>query len=199
MRVPILLACLFLCACTQRFYELGVALPEPASDPDAGTSMQAVLGQMGPPHRLTRTVSGWTLGWEYWRVSQRAVGIGGVAGLDALSFDWGDARVRGDFLLVSFDLDRQASTVSRASWDNKTAGGASVQPFFGLLPLVDVADLLLPLPQHNWGASALTPLPTALNNENRPGMGSNGLEQRGTPTGIGQRSLEILLPWQREN
>jgi len=132
------------------------------------------------------------MGWEHWRISENAVGASlGALGVDALTFDWGDARVRGDFLLVSFDDAHFATAVSRASWDNAVGGGAAVQAFVGVAPLVNVADLLVPMPQHGWGAAALMPLPTAINNEHRPGMGSNGLEQRGTPTGIGQRALEM--------
>lgn len=192
-RLPIILvAALLLCGCTQRFYQLGMPLPGAAAEPVAGASLHAVMAQLGPPQRLTRTASGWTMGWEHWRVSETTVGASlGVLGVDALTFDWGDARVRGDFLLVSFNADREATSVSRAVWDNDIGGGSAVQPFLGVAPLVDVADLLLPLPQHIWGGAALMPLPTAINNDNRPGMGSNGLEQRGTPFGIGQRALEM--------
>lgn len=191
-RLSIILAIAALCGCTQRFYQLGMPLPPVESEPVAGASLQAVLSQLGPPQRLTRTVSGWTMGWEHWRVAESSFGASlGVMGVDALTFDWGDARVRGDFLLISFNADRQATSVAREIWDNDIGGGAAVQPFLGVAPLVDVADLLVPLPHHGWGASALMPLPTAINNENRPGMGSNGLEQRGTPPGIGQRTLEM--------
>lgn len=183
---------LLLCGCTQRFYQLGTPLPPAEREPTAGLSLQSVLAQLGPPQRLTATASGWTMGWEHWRVSESAVGASlGVLGVDALTFDWGDARVRGDFLLISFNAERVATSVSRMVWDNDIGGGTAVQPFFAVAPILDVADLLVPLPQHGWGASMLMPLPTAINNENRPGMGSNGLEQRGTPTGIGQRALEM--------
>lgn len=183
---------LLLCGCTQRFYQLGTALPPEEQEPVDGASLQAVLTQLGPPQRLTRTASGWTMAWEHWRVSENAFGASlGVLGVDALTFDWGDARVRGDFLLISFSAERTATSISRVIWDNDIGGGSAVQPFLGVAPILDVADLLVPLPQHDWGASALMPLPTAINNDNRPGMGSNGLEQRGTPPGIGQRSLEM--------
>ncbi|MFN2327527.1 MAG: hypothetical protein ABR612_01285 [Chromatocurvus sp.] len=192
IRSAAILSVLLLVGCTQRFHQLGMPLPSVQAEPVAGTTLQSVMARLGPPHRLTRSVSGWTLGWEHWRISESAFGASlGVLGVDTLTFDWGDARVRGDFLLVSFNTDHVATSVSRATWDNDIGGGASVQPFAGVAPLVNVDDLLLPLPQHGWGGAALMPLPTAINNENRPGMGSNGLEQRGTPRGIGQRTLEM--------
>lgn len=192
IRVSALLAAFLLVGCTQRFHQLGQPLPSVQAEPAAGASLQSVLARLGPPQRLTRSPSGWVMGWEHWRISENAFGASlGVLGVDALTFDWGDARVRGDFLLVSFDNGHVATSVSRATWDNAVGGGASVQALVGVAPLVNVADLLRPMPQHGWGAAALMPLPTAINNENRPGMGSNGLEQRGTPTGIGQRTLEM--------
>ena len=192
LRAASVILYLLLGGCTQRFYALGMPLPPEDSEPVAGASLQTVLAQLGPPQRLTRTVAGWTMGWEHWRVSESAVGASlGVLGVDALTFDWGDARVRGDFLMISFNAEREAKSVSRVVWDNDIGGGTAVQPFLGVAPILDVADLLVPLPQHGWGAGALMPLPTALNRGNRPGMGSNGLEQRGTPTGIGQRALEM--------
>lgn len=191
-RVSVLLALFLLAGCTQRLYQLGQSLPSVQAEPGAGASLQSVLERFGPPQRLTRSPSGWVMGWEHWRISENAFGASlGVLGVDALTFDWGDARVRGDFLLVSFDDGHVVTSVSRATWDNAVGGGAAVQAFVGVAPLVNVADLLVPMPQHGWGGATLVPLPTAINNENRPGMGSNGLEQRGTPTGIGQRTLEM--------
>lgn len=192
LRRIVLVSALLLAGCTQRFYQMGAALPGADSDPRPGSSLQSVLEHLGPPQRLSRTPAGWVLAWEAWRVSESAVGASlGFLGVDALTVDWGDARVRGTFLLVSFDRERRVSSVSRSVWDNDVGGGSAVQPLAGIAPVVSVGDLLWPLPQHGWGGSLLMPLPTALNNEHRPGMGSNGLEQRGTPSGIGQRSLEM--------
>jgi hypothetical protein len=51
--------------------------------------------------------------------------------------------------------------------------------------------LLGPLPQHKWGSSLLQELPGTLNMGSNPGSGQSGLQQRGTPTAIGQQSLEM--------
>ena len=59
------------------------------------------------------------------------------------------------------------------------------------MPVVDVDDLLNIMPQHQWGAASLAELPVTLNADNRPDLGQNGIEQRGTPTAVGQRSLEM--------
>jgi hypothetical protein len=44
-------------------------------------------------------------------------------------------------------------------------------------------------PQHHWGMSLLKPLPKTLNAANDIDAGMHGLEQRGTPLAVGQRTL----------
>ena len=64
-----------------------------------------------------------------------------------------------------------------------------MQPLFSVVPVVDVSDLLDTLPAHDWGAMSLDSLPETLNHVQRIENGQ--LEQRGTPTGTGQRVLEM--------
>jgi len=51
-------------------------------------------------------------------------------------------------------------------------------------------ELTFLAPQHRWGMSMLRPLPKTLNAANDIDAGMYGLEQRGTPIAIGQRTLE---------
>ena len=44
--------------------------------------------------------------------------------------------------------------------------------------------------QHRWGMSMLTPLPQTLNAANDVEAGMYGLEQRGAPIAVGQKTLE---------
>lgn len=184
--------CSLLAGCSQSFYQLGEALPVGYERRAEGLALAEVLAELGPPQRLSATATGFVMGWEHWRIAEAALGFSlGVLGADALTVDWGDARVDGDFLLIVFDRSRRAVDASRLSWNNDIGGGAAVQPFLGVAPLVDVDDLLVPLPQHAWGAGSLLPPPAAQNLQNRPDMGDTGIEQRGTPRGVGQRSLEL--------
>jgi hypothetical protein len=57
--------------------------------------------------------------------------------------------------------------------------------------MVDIDDLVRSLPQHTWGATSLQELPRALNTQSSPLSGQSGMEQRGTPPSIGQKSLEL--------
>ena len=51
-------------------------------------------------------------------------------------------------------------------------------------------ELTVLAPQHRWGMHMLLPLPKTLNTANDIDAGMYGLEQRGTPIAIGQRTLE---------
>jgi hypothetical protein len=185
------LLALSLAGCTQSVYRMGGELP-PAFAVQPGTPLSSVLGELGPPLRVSSTPQGWVMAWEHWRVAEASLGLSlGLVGADLLSLDWGDARVRGDFLLLGFDRQHRLTDSARVAWDNDVGDGSAVLPLIGGVPVVSVADLLLPLPYHAWGGASLLPLPTALNNAQRPDMGTTGIEQRGTPSALGQRALEL--------
>ena len=191
MRPLLLLCCLYgLTGCTQWHYDLGMPLVE-QSVPDEGASLGQALAQLGPPHRISADGTGLVLAWEHWRVRETSLGIRlGALGADLLSLDFGDARVAGEFLLLGFDAERRLVSRSFSRWDRRAGQGTALQPFVGV-SLVDVDDLVTRMPQHRWGATSLQRLSQALNAAADPDSGAAGLEQRGTPTGTGQRSLEL--------
>jgi hypothetical protein len=96
-----------------------------------------------------------------------------------------------EFLLVSFDREHRLVDSSFVEWDRDAGGGQGIQPLFGVVEVVNVGDLTNNMPQHRWGMFSLERLPVTINADNHLDTGENGLEQRGTPTGVGQRSLEM--------
>ncbi|WP_345336690.1 hypothetical protein [Ferrimonas pelagia] len=185
-----LLILLSLCGCTINQYQMGQPIAQRSGISHSPT-LTEVLTLLGAPVRLAATRSGYVLAWEHWQIREDDIGLSlRGTGADFLNFDWGQARVQGEFLLLTFDLDDRLSGQSFHQLDSKLGGGQSVQPLFSLVPVVDVSDLLNELPQHTWGAMSLDSLPQTLNHLQRIENGQ--LEQRGTPTGTGQRSLEML-------
>ena len=187
-----LLALLLLGGCTQWYHRLGAALPEDYEQRAEGESLANVLAALGPPMRLAATDGGLIMAWEAWRIRQDALGVGlgwVWAGADFLTLNWGGARIRGDYLLLSFDAQRRVDGAARVRRNDSIGSGTAVQPF-GLVPMVNVSDILRPLPQHAWGSAQLLPLPAILNNAQRPGMANTGVEQRGTPRGVGASAQE---------
>ena len=151
-----------------------------------------VLQQFGPPLRMSATSGGYVMAWEHWHIEEQKFGVSlGFAGADLLSIDWGNSQTNGEFLLLGFNHDHQLVDSVITSWDKDVGGGQGIQPFIGVVSVVDVDDLTRRLPQHRWGAASLEDLPVTLNSQNRPDTGQNGIQQRGTSSGAGQESLEL--------
>lgn len=177
---------------TQWRYELGTRVsPEALPDDGRVYSLTQVLARLGPPQRISNAGTGYVLAWEFWQIREDTFGLSlGALGADLFSVDWGNAHMHGEFLLVTFNRQHQVTSSSFARWSDDAGGGQAIQPFLGVVSLVDVEDMLNYMPQHRWGAALLKPLPQAINRESRPDMGQNGIQRRGTPTGTGQQSLE---------
>jgi hypothetical protein len=157
-----------------------------------GVTLADVLREFGPPLRISATPSGYVLAWEYWHVEEESLGFSlGFAGADLFSFDYGNATTRGDFMVLGFDHQHRLIDSAFKSWESDAGGGQGIQPLFGVVPVVDVDDLTRRLPTHRWGAGSLEDLPVTLNHQNRLDQGQSGIQQRGTSTGVGQRSLEM--------
>lgn len=189
--ICLLLACWQLQACSQWRYDLGSPLPT-VELPRENTSLRDALALLGPPLRMTATDTGFVLAWEHWHISENSLGVSlGALGADFMSADWGDTRIKGEFLLLTFNDDYRLTGATRSHWDNSGGGGQAVQPFFSFVSVVDTDDLRDPLPQHVWGGAHLQRLPGTLNWDSSPDTGQSGLEQRGTPKAIGQQSLQM--------
>ncbi|TDG11890.1 hypothetical protein E2F43_16115 [Seongchinamella unica] len=190
-RLLILLCCL-LTGCSRLHYQLGLPLAGDSDETAAAvTHVSQALAAFGPPQRVATIADGYVLAWEHWRISETALGVSlGPLGVDAFSLDWGRARLAGDFLVMRFNRSHRASNHSFSRWDEHAGGGTALQPSIGLVDIVDVDDLLTPMPQHRWGSTWLQALPRLLNTASSPDSGAAALEQRGTPAAAGQRSLE---------
>lgn len=185
------LACWLLSACSQWHYELGAPLVD-VDLPPPSTPLAEALALLGPPLRMSATDTGFVLAWEHWRIREDSVGFRlGALGADFLSADWGDMRIKGEFLLLTFNRQHLLTSATFSEWDNHGGGGQAVQPFFGFVSVVDVDDLTESMPQHRWGSTLLQSLPGNLNDGSNLDTGRSGLQQRGTPTAAGQQSLQM--------
>lgn len=190
--LTVLSLALLLPACTQWRYELGTRLsPDLLPEESPNVTLTDVLAKLGPPLRLSAAGEGYILAWEFWKIREDTIGLSlGALGTDVLSVDWGKAHMHGEFLLVTFDRQHRVTGRAFSRWSSDGGGGQAIQPLVGLVSLVDVEDMVDNLPHHQWGSGLLLPLPEAMNAQSRPDMGQTGIQRRGTPNGVGQRSLE---------
>ncbi len=191
-RLVLLAILVCLGACTQWHYQLGEPVSAQArTSLKTGAPLGEVLDTLGPPIRISRSHNGYLMAWEHWQVSENSAGISlGAVGADLLSVDWGDTRVAGEFLLATFDRAHRLTGLTHTRWNGTNGSGRAIQPSIGLADIVDVSDLVEDLPHHSWGAQLLIEPAAAQNAPHSPDSGGSGIEQRGTPSGTGQRSLE---------
>jgi len=193
VRVNALLLAALLSGCSQWYYELGEPIDEaqvPSSEDQV--SLQTVLDQYGPPLRISATNAGYVMFWEHWWLQEQSVGFNlGALGADFLTIDYAELNVRGSYVLMTFNRDHMLTSANYSEWNSRAGGGQSIQPFGEVVDIVDSDDLRVPLPQHEWGASLLKPIEVTINRQSSTDTGQSGVEQRGTPTDIGQHSLEL--------
>ena len=182
----------FLWGCSQYSYVLGNALPPKTSADWIDKALSALMSELGPPHHIASAPDGYFLAWEAVTVTEKSAGFSlGAFGLSALEADWGSATASGEFLLVKVDQYGQITELSRKDWQRKVGTGAGIQPVAAVAPLVDVDAYLTFLPQHEWGSTLLLPIPEAQNIHFSPNISGTSIEQRGTPSAIGQKTLAL--------
>jgi hypothetical protein len=142
-----------------------------------------VLVVLGPPAKLTALPSGFAFLYESTQVLQRGLTLS-VYFLSA-SVTKGD-RVLDAYVVV---FDERGLVVGHEKLMKSVPSSltfAVTIPTGGGPP----PELSASAPQHRWGMSMLNPLPETLNAANDIEAGMYGLEQRGTPIAIGQKTLE---------
>src|SRR5262245_33445579 len=140
-----------------------------------------VLVALGPPAKVTALPSGFAFLYESTQVLQRGI---------ALSVYFIRASVtKGDRVLDAYVVvfDERGLVVSH---EQITKSVPLSLTFAVTIPIGGPPrELTAASPQHHWGMSMLNPLSQTLNAANDIDVGMHGLEQRGTPTAVGQRTL----------
>lgn len=151
-----------------------------------------VLDELGPPAYISSLSSGFAFQYENLQIKEQQFGIS----IDTDFFRWfklayGSAKVDRKLHVFVFNNEGYIQAYGKKHVKEGAGKGLSYQFIVTVAQVVDTSHLEQPLAQHNWGVSLLKPLPVAINREQSMDSGVHGLEQRGTPTTIGQRTLEM--------
>jgi len=184
-----------LSGCTSISKQIGQELESTPTDLNLKiytTHFHDILDSIGPPTKITALPEGFVFLYESLLITERQIGFS--SSKEALSWfklSLSDADV--DRLVHIFTFDKRGllrSHVRRVS--RKDIGdGSSLQFIFTVEEMVDTNYLEKGPVQHDWGFSLLKPIPQNLNLNQSLDSGVNGLEQLGTPTAVGQRTLEM--------
>ncbi len=185
--------CALLPACSQIREDVGQPFAVEASRLAAANNYHQVLDLLGPPHRLSVGDAGMVFLYEEIDLIEDQVGINlshnGFALFKAVAAR-GIAERR--LLLVSFDRQGQNQALKYDEETGAAAWGAALQIIFAVAGVVDDGDLSQSPKVHEWGFALLEPdLPIALNRQQQLDSGSGGIQQQGTPTAVGQQTLEL--------
>jgi hypothetical protein len=188
------LVCVLLGACTQIGNKIGNnyrAELAPLLEQQQG-NVDDVLVALGPPHRVARTGEGYAFLYHHFDIEEDQIGLGNeVPVLEWFKLSLASAEADALVTLMTFDLDDQLIAIGHVKDLEELGQGGSMMLNIMFTSIVDAERMILdPWAINHWGMSLAKPLPAALNTPNAPDDGDAGIELRGTPRGIGQRSLE---------
>ncbi|HET6593171.1 MAG TPA: hypothetical protein VFG48_09680 [Xanthomonadales bacterium] len=188
----LVLASLASTGCTTIGRRVGAPISEPTADLEEGiTRVSDVVDLFGPPARLSALPDGLAMLYEYIDATEKQLGINlELIGLDWFKLAFGRGAADRQALLLVFDQDGILQAREYKAWRENIGRGLGFQIFFVAMPTVDSKHLWEAPEQFGWGRQALDPLTVALNAGSSVTSGTHGIEMRGTPDSVGQRTLE---------
>lgn len=190
-----------LAGCTVIHEEVGIHLSwDEDSFVEGRSHYRDVLRELGSPLRVSRYNDGMAFLYEYVFMREAQIGIDYDSAqwdaspapvIESFKFAIGRANADREALVMIFDRAGILVTEEFVPWNQRLGSGAAIQLFFSVGSVVDVSEIRTAFDPNHWGAMLLRPLPQTLNTEQSIDDGRFGLEQRGTPRGAGQRTLEM--------
>ena len=181
--------------CSQIRDDVGQPLVVDEEQVAVAADYHQVLRLLGPPHAVAAGKSGMVFLYEEIDLIEQQVGINLSKGNIAL-FKAVAARGMAErkLLLVSFDHRGQTQAVDYRERSDAEASGAALQFVFAVAGVVEDEDLRQVPAAHEWGFGLLeADLPVALNRQQNLTTGKAGVQQQGTPTAVGQHTLELRV------
>lgn len=156
------------------------------------THYYKILDELGPPAYISSLPGGFAFQYETLTIDELQLGLS--ADIDL--FRWfklayGKATVEREVHTFIFNEEGYVQAYGNRDIEESAGKGLSFQFIVKVAQVVDTKYLEKPYAQHTWGFSLLRSLPVGMNGMQSLDSGDNGLEQRGTPTGAGQRTLEF--------
>jgi hypothetical protein len=172
---------------------------EPTELQEGVTSVTQAVASLGPPTHMSALPGGMVMVYEYVEAKERQLGLNlEIIGLKWFKFSFGRAKAKDQDLSLLFDDDGLLQAWDFQDWTEKLGSGFGFQIFFVAMPTVDTRHLNAKPAQLSWGRAALEPLPVTLNAGQSLSSGDHGIEMRGTPDSVGQRTLEMGVTQRRK-
>jgi len=193
-RICLVLMCALLGACTQIGNKIGGNYRSELAPLLVAEqlSVDDVLLALGPPHRVARTGDGYAFLYHHFDIEEEQLGLSNrLPVLEWFKLALASAEADALITLMTFDGNDGLLTIGHVKDLDELGQGGSMMLNIMFTSIVDAERVISdPWAINHWGMSLMKPLPAALNSHHSPDDGSAGMELRGTPERIGQRSLE---------
>lgn len=157
------------------------------------THRDDVLADLGPPLKITRMPEGYAFMYEALDTRELQLGFSiPVPVLNWFKIVTADADYNHHVLVYQFDQQHRL-----VAWDDESThfdlgDSLAIQPVVTVEFIFDTSSVENEtINAAQWPAYCLLPLPQALNRNRALNTGVAGVEQRGTTTSVGQRSVEL--------
>ena len=191
---PLIISITILTGCTVIRTEIDVPIQVNGKTFKEGeTGINAVLTKLGPPGKISALGDNSVVFlYEYVSIKEQQVGVS-LPGDILKWFKLSVAKAKADrqALLLTFDGKGVLRSREFHAFEEDLGSGFGLSFLYSIVTLVDYSRLEKQPEILNWGAGLLEPLPEALNTMHSFDNGLRGVEQKGTPTSVGQRTLEM--------
>ena len=192
----VLTSLLLLQGCLQIHREFGQDVYSQAAEliqSEQEIDVARVLEVLGPPQKLSALPQGYAFLYQFSVVDEQQIGLSSdLPVLRWLKFSMAAANARIKTTVFRFDDHDQLIAASSAITHSDLGDEKSIMFALAMSALVDSDDLGYDRWGSNlWGASLLQSTAKTLFVQSDLDSGNIGFEQRGTPTRVGQRTLEL--------
>jgi hypothetical protein len=187
---------LFLNGCSQIHREIGQDFYSQAAEliqSEQEIDVARVLEVLGPPQKMSALPQGYAFLYQFSTVDEQQIGLSSDRPvLRLFKFSMAEAEARIKMAVFRFDCHDQLVAATSAINQSDLGDEQSIMFALAVSALVDSDDLGYDRWSPNlWGASLLQSTAKTVNAQSGLDSGNIGFEQRGTPTGVGQRTLEL--------
>jgi len=160
------------------------------------STMAEVTRSLGPPSALSRTPAGAVFLYERLNITEYQFGPSlfsfiNIRELKLFKIVYGEADLERQIAAFIFDGNGVLTAQHSIGLEQDLGSGGGIQFFVEIDELVEVDYLIKEPNALHWGDQMLRPLPETLNAGSDITSGEHGLELTGTPSSVGQRTLEM--------
>ena len=187
--VPAIGACSFISKeIGGEFTSSAVALFQGNSEPH----VDDILAALGPPQAISALPHGYVFIYQHFEIMERQLGINSDENfLRWFKLALADAEYEVDTLLIHLDRNDRTLGFGLATTREDLGEAGSLMFALNFLSMIDTQELDRDVwGASHWGMFLLQPPQIALNYQSSMDTGRDGLELRGTPKNVGQRTLE---------